>query len=80
MSIETSNEENWKGLEALAEKSYDEMYDASSESECIGLYSDIKECFYDAIKLAGEAGREDEVERMKKRLDHIKAVYRSQFS
>jgi hypothetical protein len=73
----SSDEERLKQLEALAEKYYDEMYETRSPS---GSYSDAKECLYEAINLARQIGREDEADRLEKRLDHIKAVFRSQMS
>jgi hypothetical protein len=65
---------------ALGEKAYDQMYDAHSSSDATGLYSDAKEAFYDAIRLANELGLAEESAALNKRLDHIKAVFRSQFS
>lgn len=65
---------------ALAEKAYDQMYDAHSSSDATGLYSDAKEAFYDAIRLANELGLTEESAALQKRLDHVKAVFRSQFS
>lgn len=64
-------------FEALAEKVYDEMYETRFPA---GLYSEMKDSFADAIGAARRAGRPNEVERLTKRLEHCKAVYRSQFS
>ena len=64
-------------FEALAEKVYDEMYETRFPA---GFYSELKELFALAIGAAGRAGRPDEVERLSKRLEPCKAVYRSQFS
>jgi hypothetical protein len=64
-------------LEALAEKAYDEMYDSRSPAAC---YSDLKDYFADAIRVAKQAGLTEEAERLAHRLAHCKAVYRSQFS
>lgn len=64
---------------AFAEKAYDDMYEAHSPSGATGRYSDAKEAYYDAIRLARELGLTDEVEALNKRLEHIKAVFRSQF-
>jgi hypothetical protein len=64
--------------EAIGEKAYDQMYE--THGSATGLYSDAKEAFYDAIKAAEELGLTEEVERLEKRLAHIKAVFRSQFS
>lgn len=63
-------------LEALGEKAYDEMYDG----RVAGRWSDIKEYFAAAIGLAEREGLSDEADRLRKRLDHIRKVVRSQFS
>jgi DNA-binding SARP family transcriptional activator len=64
----------------FGEKAYDDMYEAHSSSGARGCYSDAKEAFYDAIGLAAELGLPDEAETLRKRLEHIKAVFRSQFA
>jgi len=64
---------------ALGEKYYDQMYE-SSRYGTTGLYSSAKEAFYDAISIANELGMKEEAEDLSKRLDHIKGVFRSQFS
>jgi hypothetical protein len=64
-------------LEALAEKAYDDMYETRYPTGC---YADLKDCFSDAIGLAERAGLAEEAARLRKRLDHCKQVYRSQFS
>jgi hypothetical protein len=69
-----------KDLEAAGEKDYDDLYGARSDYDATVCYSGAKEAFYDAISIARGLGLEDEVERLTKRLDHIKAVFRSQFS
>lgn len=63
---------------AVGEKAYDQMYEA--HGSLAGLYSDAKEAFYDAISIANELGLKEESEALEKRLQHIKAVFRSQFS
>ena len=63
---------------AIGEKAYDQMYEAHGSLS--GLYSDAKEAFYDAISIANELGLKEESEALQKRLEHIKAVFRSQFS
>jgi len=78
--MSSSDEEHLRRLEAAAEKAYDEMYEAHSPGACGAYYSEVKECLYDAIRLARQIDREDEALRLEKRLDHIKAVYRSQMS
>ena len=67
-------------LKAMGEKAYDDMYEAHSSSGATACYSDAKECYYDAIGLARRMGLEEEVEALEKRLAHIKAVFRSQFT
>ena len=64
-------------MEALAEKAYDEMYEARSPA---GSYSDLKDYFAEAIGVAERAGLTADAERLRKRLAHCKAVYRSQFT
>jgi len=64
-------------LEAEAEAAYNEMYDSSYPT---GSYSRAKDAFYDAIALARRLGRQNDVERLEKRLQHIKDVFRHQFS
>ncbi len=65
-------------LEAKAEKSYSDMYEAFSAGDATARYSDAKEFLYDAIGLARRLGMENEVQRLSERLAHIKAVFRSQ--
>jgi hypothetical protein len=63
--------------EALAEKSYSDMYDARSPA---GFYGEMKDCFIEAIGAAQRAGRPDEVKRLTMRVESCKQVYRKQFS
>ncbi|MGB8032097.1 MAG: hypothetical protein WCF30_20800 [Terracidiphilus sp.] len=67
-------------LKAMGEKAYDDMYEAHSSSGATACYSDAKECYYDAIGLANRLGLRDEADALNKRLAHIKAVFRSQFT
>jgi hypothetical protein len=67
-------------LKSLAEKSYGDMYETGSPSGATGCYSEAKECYYDAIRLARELGLDDEAAALVKRLEHIKEVFRGQFS
>jgi len=67
-------------LRDLGEKAYDDMYEEHSFSGAGACYSDAKEYYYDAIRLAEELGLAEEAAAMTKRLEHIKAVYRSQFT
>lgn len=63
---------------AIGEKAYDQLYESHGSTS--GLYSDAKEAFYDAIRIANELGLAEEANQLEKRLDHIRGVYRSQFS
>jgi hypothetical protein len=67
-------------LEQQAELAYEAMYDAPPGAALAGRYSDAKEFLYDAIALAQRLGHAATAERLSKRLAHIKAVFRSQFS
>ncbi len=64
----------------FGENAYDAMYDAHSSAAATGLYSDAKEAFRDAILVARDMELPDEMAALQARLDHIKAVFRSQFS
>ena len=80
MSAAESEElDRLRWLEAQAEQAYGRMYDAGYNG-ATACYSDAKEFLYDAIGLAKQLGMEDEAERLSKRLAHIKAVFRSQFT
>jgi hypothetical protein len=65
-------------LIALGEKYYDQMYDARTGLS--GLYANMKDAFRDAVALSSELGLAEESKRLGERLEHIKAVFRSQFS
>ena len=67
-------------LRDRGEKAYDDMYKAHSFRDANVSYSDAKEFFYEAIRLAELLGAADEVNSLRNRLEHIKAVFRSQFS
>jgi hypothetical protein len=71
------DEPSYKRLERRGEEIYDEMYDAGS---ALGFLSEIKECFTAAIDAAESEGLTEEAQRLRARLDHIVAVYRSQFT
>ena len=70
--------DNLRRLKALGEKYYDQMYE--SRRGATGCYSNAKDAYCDAIGLANELGMKEEAEALSKRLDHIKAVFRSQFT
>jgi len=67
-------------LEALAESYEIEMYEAHDLTTATGHYSNMKDCFYDAIGLARRAGRSDHVERLEKRLSELQQIFRYQLS
>jgi negative regulator of genetic competence, sporulation and motility len=67
-------------LKAEGEKNYDNLYETHSDYDATVCYSGAKEAFHDAIALARRLGLDDEAETLYKRLKHIKAVFRSQFS
>jgi hypothetical protein len=75
---EELNRNRLRKLNALGEKYYDQMYESGRGAN--GCYSNAKDAFYDAIGLAKELGLKEEAEALSKRLGHIKAVFRSQFS
>jgi hypothetical protein len=62
------------------EEAYDAMYDASTSSGASGCYSDAKYHFAVAIGIAERLGDAETVARLGARLQHIKDVFRSQFS
>ena len=65
-------------LNALGEKYYDQMYESGQGAR--HCYSNAKDAFYDAISLANKLRMKEEADQLSKRLDHIKAVFRSQFT
>ena len=65
-------------LVAQAEQAYDAMYEAPHGTS--GHYSDAKEFYGEAISFAEVLGLKDKADEMRRRLAHIKAVYRSQFT
>jgi hypothetical protein len=75
---EELNRNRLRKLNALGEKYYDQMYESGRGAN--GCYSNAKDAFYDAIGLANELGLTEEAEALSKRLEHIKAVFRSQFT
>ena len=62
--------------ERRAEEAYSEMYEARRAKE---LYEDACFAFARAIEAAQQLGLDDEVARLKRRVEHIRAVYNSQF-
>jgi hypothetical protein len=66
-------------LKSLGEKAYSDMYESSGPGGASGCYSEAKECYYDAIRVANLLGLTEQAEALSQRLDHIKAVFRGQF-
>ena len=62
--------------ERRAEAAYAEMYEARRAKE---PYEDACFAFARAIEAAQRLGLEDEVARLNRRAEHIRAVYNSQF-
>ncbi len=69
-----------RALEVLAERAYDQMYEAHNQSGAAACYSEAKECFREAIAVARRIGAVGEAVRLEARLAHVKAVFRSQFT
>jgi hypothetical protein len=67
-------------FKAEGEKNYDDLYEARSEHDATVFYSGAKEAYHDAISLACRLGLNEEAEKLTQRLEHIKAVFRSQFA
>jgi hypothetical protein len=67
-------------LEARGEKAYGDMYEAHGWTAAGGCYEDVTDYFARAIGLAERAGFTEEARRLEARLDHIRKVYRHQFS
>ena len=62
--------------ERRAEEAYAGMYEARRAKE---LYEDACFAFARAIESAQRLGLDDEVARLKRRVEHVRAVYNSQF-
>ena len=85
MAVSTENcdmtdRERLAFFERQAEDAYSRMYDMHTPSDAAACYSDAKEALYSAIGLARELRDDAAVKRLEARLDHIKAVFRSQFT
>jgi hypothetical protein len=63
-------------LETLAEQFYTAMYDARRPKDD---YDDACLNFHLAIEEARRLGLAEEIERLSRRRDHVRAVYNSQF-
>jgi hypothetical protein len=62
--------------ERRAEQAYSEMYEARRAKE---PYEDACLAFARAVEVARRLGLDQEAERLTRRLDHVRAVYNSQF-
>jgi len=62
------------------EDAYDQLYDPRTHTHPAGHYSDAKDFFGEAIGLAQELDLTEQAQTLSDRLQHIKAVFRSQFS
>ena len=67
-------------LEAQGEQAYARLYDAVSPGAAAACYADAKDCFTDALAMARRLFAVEDIARLQSRLDHVKAVFRSQFS
>lgn len=63
-----------------AEKAYDGMYEAHSFRDANDCYRDAKDYFYAAIGHAEDIGLKEDAVALRQRLEHVKAVFRSQFT
>lgn len=80
---ETSREQRLERMRqciAWGEDEYDQIYEPRTHHSPAGHYSDAKEFFGEAIRLARSLGLEEKAGELTKRLEHIKTVYRGQFS
>lgn len=62
------------------EDAYDQLYDPRTHNSPAGHYSEAKDSFGEAIGLARALGLDEQAQTLSERLEHIKAVFRSQFS
>ena len=70
------DDQRLKDLEALAEAEYERLYESRSPT---AAYSNVKEAFYTAIEWAEKLRRRDVADRLRKRLQDVKEVFRRQF-
>ncbi len=71
-----SDPERLEFLKTQAEKFYELMYDSRNPRF---EYREAVEAFEDAVGLARKLGQAAQADALEKRLEHVKAVYRSQF-
>ncbi|MGD0546928.1 MAG: hypothetical protein ABR991_03780 [Terracidiphilus sp.] len=70
---------NLAHCKAEAENAYDAMYEAHSFRDANDCYREAKEFFWSAIGQAEELELPEEAEALRKRLEHVQAVFRGQF-
>ena len=73
MTCERSELDEW---ERRGEAAYADMYEARRAKE---PYEDACLAFARAVEVARRLGLDQEAERLTRRLDHVRAVYNSQF-
>ena len=76
MMTEPSGRAELEEWERRAEAAYSEMYEARRAKE---PYEDACFAFARAIEAAQRLGLKEEVARLNRRVEHIRAVYNSQF-
>ena len=76
MTAEPSDRAELDEWERRAEEAFSEMYETRRAKE---PYEDTCFAFARAIEAAQRLGLEQEVARLNRRADHIRAVYNSQF-
>ena len=76
MMTEPSGRAELEEWERRAEAAYSEMYEARRAKE---PYEDACFAFARAIEAARRLGLKEEVARLSRRVEHVRAVYNSQF-
>jgi hypothetical protein len=76
MMTESSGRAELEEWERRAEAAYSEMYEARRAKE---PYEDACFAFARAIEAAQRLGLKEEVARLNRRVQHVRAVYNSQF-
>jgi hypothetical protein len=76
VTVERSQRAELDQWERRAEDAYSEMYEARRAKE---PYEDACFAFAQAIEAAQRLGLDEEVDRLNRRVAHMRAVYNSQF-
>ena len=79
MEIDPVGRQELGEWERLAEQSYSAMYDAPPFGSTKDCYDDACFQFARAIEAARRLGLDDDAARLCRRVEHIRAVYNSQF-